>query len=299
MKKTIQVFAIIFSIITVFSCESKRDLNGDLLFGLNPTEDDGNNPQPGTKKYLKKITATYSDGEQSVMIYNYENGKLISAKLEEEESTEDLSLTYDGDVITKLVVKENDGSSVITTYLDLIYTNSKLMSASGKMETEDSTEVMRNETTFSYNNSGVLNKIETLYKGEDIDNPGQYITSYSITSDVLFNSNNISSWKLTTQSISEPPITIPPIIVQSNFSSYDTMKNPFASFPEAFTLASAHFTTSTNSILGLSKNNYKTVAIEVMGTSQTATINYTYDNEGYPTSAVYSDGGIIKFEYTN
>jgi len=299
MKKTIQVFAIIFSVITVFSCESKRDLNGDLLFGLNPTEDDGNDPQPGTKKYLKKITATDSDGEQSVMIYNYENGKLISAKLEEEGNTEDFSLTYDGDVITKLVVKEKEGSDVIISYLDLIYNNGKLTNASGKMETEGSIELMRNETSFSYNNSGIVNKIETLYKMEDIDNPGQYITTFSMTSEVLFNSNNISSWKFTTETISEPPITIPPIVLLTKFNSYDNMKNPYASFPEAFTLASTHFTTSTNSLMGLSQNNYKTAAIEVMGTSQNITINYTYDNDGYPTSATNSDGSTIKFEYTN
>lgn len=297
MKKFLLPFALLLSVFMLFSCESKRAENGDLLFGLDDVPVTGGGGTSGNTKLLSKVTAVDDEGLLTTITYTYTAGKLTAAKYVSEESTEEFTLIYDGTTLTKLNVKKDDGVDVLTSYLDLTYDSGRLVSASGKMEAEGSTELMRNETVFSYNPAGKTNKIVTFLKSEDPDNPGQYINVNSLTSDLQYSGDNISYWKLSMETFMSGPIVIPPMIVEINLSNYDTQKNPFATLPQAFTLAGAHFNSSTNSINGLSKYNYKSVTAVTMGVSQNFTVTYAYDSDGYPVKSTGSDGSVINFEY--
>lgn len=288
MKNTIQIFVLFLSLTTIFSCESKRDIDGDLLIGLHD-HDPNNGENPPAIKHLSKVTKTDADGEQSINTYNYTDGKLTSATISADGSTEDFTLTYDDEKITKLTVINSDGTATSTTDLTLTYLeNGKLDSAIGTTKTEGSAEIWQNENIFSYAGSGKLSKIETTIKKDDPENPGEYIEVSSQTSEISFNSNNVSFWRFNSSA---------PLQMQTTFGDYDNFRNPFASLPSAFILASAHFNISGNGIIGLSGNNFRTTQVIINSKSQENTISYKYDADGYPTHATYSDGSTIEFEY--
>lgn len=295
MTKLINIFSFLFAAFLLFSCEPSRAENGDFLFGVNPGETGGGGEGGGTggnTKRVKKQTIVDDAGAVSFFEYNYTGNKLTSVHSEDEGEISDYTLVYTGETITKLIVVQKDQGETTTSTLDLVYQNGKLASSSGNMETQGA-EINKNVSSYSYDTSGKLKKISTSIQS-DAMNPGTYVELFSLVSDFIFTGNNISTWKFTLTPAPTPPITFPPIIVTSNVSSYDTNKNPLATLPEAFTIAGAHFMTSTNSAFGLSANNYKSV--NVGGVS--GVYSYTYDTDGYPTKAT-SDGATITYEYIN
>lgn len=291
MKKLISFLSFIFSLILLFSCEPGRAENGDLLFGVTGPNQNGGST--GQTKLLKKMTATDSSGEISTITYHYNSGILSSVNVDEDGDQFDISLTYDKDKLSKMVMTQMDGSTIIKTTSDLIYTNGKLTGSNGKMEAGGE-ETYRNETNFAYDIAGKLKMITTSIRQEDIDNPGTYIEFSKQISELLFVGNNISSWKMTTTV--NAPINIPPIVFEVKLSNYDTFKNPLATLPLEFNIAGAHFLVGTNSVQGLSLNNYKTASIKTDGVGDSVNYVYIYDGDGYPTTATASQG-VLKYEY--
>lgn len=292
MNKFINIFTFIFAAFLLFSCEPTRDANGDYLSGIENPGETGGGGSTGNTKRVKKQTIVDDAGAVSFFEYNYTGTKLTSVHSEDEGEISDYTLKYTGEILTQLIVVQKDGSDTTKSTLNLTYQNGKLISSSGNMET-DGTELNKNVTSYTYETSGKLKRISTSIQSDGM-NPGTYVEIFSLVSDFIFTSNNISTWKFTLTTAPTPPITFPPIIVTSTVSSYDTNKNPLATLPEAFTIAGAHFMTSTNSAFGLSANNYKSV--NVGGVSGVYT--YTYDADGYPIKAA-STGATISYTYIN
>lgn len=293
MKNVLNIVALIFSAFILFSCEPGRDENGDLLFGViqNPETGGGNG---GAAKLLKKMTTIDADQNISTFSYNYKEGKLESIIVDEEGETSDLLLTYDKDKISKMVMTQTDGSNIITTTSNLIYTNGQLTGAEGQMESGGE-ELFKNTSIFTYSGT-VLKKIETSIKQKDPENPETYVEAFKQVSDILFQGDNMVSWKMTMTTNAPPPLVIPPVVFDVKFSNYDTFKNPLATLPREFNIAGAHLLSGTNSVQGLSKNNYKTASVTAEGTTQNVTYVYEYDSDGYPKSAT-SAQGTLKYEY--
>ena len=84
MNKILHVFSFLFAIMVLYSCESSRAENGDLLNGVNGGTESGPGSGGGTSddKVLKKVTSIDSDGIASVISYNYNAGKLTTVKVE-------------------------------------------------------------------------------------------------------------------------------------------------------------------------------------------------------------------------
>lgn len=286
MKKLIGFLSFIFSLVLLFSCEPGRAENGDLLFGVN---------EPGQNKLLKKMTATNSDGEISTINYNYNSGILSSINVDEDGDQIDIFLTYDKDKLSKMVLNQMDGATIVNTTTNLIYTNGKLTGSTGNMEAGGE-ELSRNTTSFTYDTAGKLKMITTSILQEDIDNPGTYIEFSKLVSELLFVGNNISSWKMTTSVNTPPQFNIPPIVFEVKLSNYDNFKNPLATLPLEFNIAGAHFLVGTNSVQGLSSNNYKTASVKTDGVGDPVNYVYSYDGDGYPTVATASQE-VLKYEY--
>ena len=296
MNKVLHVFSFLFAIMVLYSCESSRAENGDLLNGIEGT---GTAPGTGggsnTDKVLKKVTIVDSEGISSVFTYNYTAGKLTTAHFEGDGEKTDYTLSYENNLLSKLTILQDDGSTELTTTLNLTYNGGKVAMASGNM-TGGGQELMRNETNFLYDSTGKLKKVDTVMLMEDLDNPGTYKPATKMVSDLLFTGNNLSQWKMTMTTIAPPPIVIPPIVFDIKLSNYDSNKNPWATLPVEFTIAGGHFMTGTNAFTGLSMNNYKTVSVTSSGGNDGGTYAYTYDSAGYPTKAVSAEG-TLTFEY--
>ena len=293
MKKLIGFLSFIFSLVILFSCEPGRAENGDLLFGVNEPGQNGGGT--GQTKLLKKMTATNSDGEISTINYNYNSGILSSINVDEDGDQIDIFLTYDKDKLSQMVLNQMDGATIVNATTNLIYTNGKLTGSTGKIEAGGE-ELSRNETNFTYDTTGKLKMITTSILQEDIDNPGTYTEFSKLVSELLFVGNNISSWKMTTSVNAPPPLNIPPIVFEVKLSNYDTFKNPLATLPLEFNIAGAHFLVGTNSVQGLSLNNYKTASVKTDGVGDPVNYVYSYDGDGYPTTATASQA-VLKYEY--
>lgn len=294
MKKVIGFLSLIFSLIFLFSCEPGRDTNGDLLFGIGESNENGGGA--GKLKLLKKMTATDSDGAVTIFNYSYISGLLKSVAIDEEGNKSDISLTYNKDKIAQFVITEMEGSDIVKTTMNLTYSNGKLTSASGKMESAG-VELTKNFTNFTYDlANGKLKQIITSLSSADPANPGNYVEIFKYVSALTFEGGNISNYKMTLTTNATPPIGIPPIVFDIKMSNYDQFKNPWATLPLEFNMVGAHFLSSTNSVHGLSINNYKTASVTNDGVAEVINYNYVYDAEGYPTAATATQG-VLKFEY--
>lgn len=292
MKKIFGFFSFVFSLMILFSCEPGRAENGDLLFGVKDPNPNGGST--GQTKLLKKMTATNNDGEISTITYNYTKGILNSLNLDEDGAKVDIFLTYDQNKLSKILMTQVDGSTIVNNTVELIYTDGKLTSSTGNMEAGGE-EVSINKTSFTYDGNK-LKTISTSILQEDLDNPGTYKEFSKQVSELLFVGNNISSWKMTTTVNAPPPFNLPPIVLNVTLSNYDTFKNPLATLPLEFNIAGAHFLLGTNSVQGLSLNNYKTASITTDGVGDPVNYVYVYDADGYPTMATV-DQGVLKYEY--
>ena len=281
MKHFFYTFILSLAAFAVSSCDSHTDVDGDLLIGFNDNPTTGTTP---TTKTLKKMVSTDSDGEVSTFNYNYSSGKLSSVSYVAPGISADYTLTYDGNNIIKMMVVSVESGETTTTNLDFTYNGSKLEKATGTMQIEGE-EASQNETTFTYNAAGKISKIYTALKTEGVE-------TLSYESDLVFTGSNITQWKHTITARNTGPITIPPIIFQATLSNYDIYRNPLATLPVNFTLASAHFMTETNSIAGLSLNNYKSITIATDLGNETYNYTYLYDSAGYPTSATSTEGQL-------
>lgn len=297
MNKVLSILTFFFSIVILFSCEPNRDTNGDYLIGVTQPGGNGGGSGGGTgsTKLLKKMTSVDIDGAVSTFTYNYTAGVLTSANLDDDGDKSDFAFSYKDNKLSQFIMNNSDGTNIITTTVNLVYNNGILVSSFGNMESGGE-EATKNNTIYTYNAAGKISKIVTSLTGKDLIDPNNYTEKFNIESNVIFNGDNMSSWKMTVKAITPPPVTIDPIVSNIKFSNYDTKKNPLATLPYELNLAGAHFLTSSNSILGLSTNNYGTAVATTNVDTQTANFTFVYDNDGYPTSAT-SAQGTLNYEY--
>lgn len=291
------IFIYILSFFTVASCTPSLDESGDFLHGVNYdwSSTDGNNGSTLTR-YLSNVTSVASDGEKTTADYSYNGNKLIGVKTVDDYGSETVKLTYNGDLVSQMEITNVESGTTEVTNLNLVYDAGKLKSVTGTTES-GGTLLYKSTTDVTYNSGNKVSKVLTKMNSEDPDNPGQYILEFEVTSDITYNANNISLWKLSTTSVSGGPITIPPIVIESALSNYDSSKNPFGDLPMAYNILSTHYNTSNQGILGLSANNYKNVKITTMGIAQSVSMTYKYNTDNYPTEMTSNLGDKITFKY--
>ena len=286
MNKFFNIFTFIFSLLLVISCEPGRAENGDLLFGVDGNG--GNNGTGGTTttKLLAKVTAPddVSGGSYDIN-YSYTGNQLTGVTTSNNSFSEVIS--YTGSNISKIVRIKDDNGQKLTITNDFMYTGIVLSKIDQKTETGGQI-AMRQTTTFTYDVAGNVTKAVT--KITDAETPPTLL--FTITSDFGFAGGNLSKWDFTLETEPMPPITIPPIILNSVLSNYDSAKSAYNTLPKSYCLYAVHEDTDTMGIYGLSKNNVRT--FNVSGEIQQ--ISYQYDADNYPTSMT-SDGQTVKFEY--
>jgi len=289
----------IFGFFILSSCSPNQDVNGDFLRGVEydtSTNTGGGNGGSTTTRFLSKVSGVDSDGEKTTVDYIYTGSKLTSVKSQFDDGNENAVLTYNSNnQITHMDITNVESGETKLTKLDLVYDSGKLKSVSGT--TESGGKLLYKSTTDITYSGEKVTKVLTKMNAEDPDNPGQFILEYEVTSNLTYAGNNISNWKLATTTASAGPITIPPIVIESALSNYDTNKNPFASLPLAYNILSTHYNTSNQGMLGLSANNYKTIKVTAMGMSQSLTMTYQYNSDSYPTEMTSNAGDKLNFLY--
>lgn len=289
----------IFGFFILSSCSPNQDVNGDFLRGVEydtSTNTGGTDGGSTTTRFLSKVSGVDSDGERTTVDYIYTGSKLTSVKSQFDDGNENAVLTYNSNnQITHMDITNVESGETKLTKLDLVYDSGKLKSVSGT--TESAGKLLYKSTTDMTYSGEKVTKVLTKMNAEDPDNPGQFILEYEVTSNLTYAGNNISNWKLATTTASAGPITIPPIVIESALSNYDTNKNPFASLPLAYNILSTHYNTSNQGMLGLSANNYKTIKVTAMGMSQSLTMTYQYNSDSYPTEMTSNAGDKLNFLY--
>jgi len=289
----------IFGFFILSSCSPNQDVNGDFLRGVEydtSTNTGGTDGGSTTTRFLSKVSGVDSDGERTTVDYIYTGSKLTSVKSQFDDGNENAVLTYNSNnQITHMDITNVESGETKLTKLDLVYDSGKLKSVSGT--TESAGKLLYKSTTDMTYSGEKVTKVLTKMNAEDPGNPGQFILEYEVTSNLTYAGNNISNWKLATTTASAGPITIPPIVIESALSNYDTNKNPFASLPLAYNILSTHYNTSNQGMLGLSANNYKTIKVTAMGMSQSLTMTYQYNSDSYPTEMTSNAGDKLNFLY--
>lgn len=283
MNKIVNIFVFIFAAFFVVSCESSRAENGDFLFGV---ENPGGSS--GVVKKLKSVTSDDGSGEIVIFNYIYASGKL--AKVWADDQSISYDLTYDGNSINKIKIVQDNGGSITTTNFDITYKNGQFSEAKGT-GSEEGGSAFTNTITANYTNKKI-SKLVSKMVGIDSEDPNTTYDLFTVQSDIGYTGNNVSTWKFSTSYPETTPI--PPIVINTRFSEYDTKKNPFNMLPETYNIISSLFGLENTAVTGFSANNYKKVSAD----TESATYTYTYDADGYPTKAVGSNGlGTLTFEY--
>ncbi|MBU8883555.1 hypothetical protein KSK37_10710 [Kaistella sp. DKR-2] len=299
MKKALHIFSFLFSLVVLFSCEPSRAENGDFLNGVDGTGTGSGSGSgtggggTGVVKQLKSVTAKDDTGETITYNYTYTSGKLISVKASDNSVKYDLS--YDGSSINKITVVQNEGTTVTTTNFTLTYSNGKFVEAKGT-GTESTGSSFKNTITATYTDNKI-SKILSKMVGIDSADPNVSYDMFTLQSDITYTGNNIASWKFSTAFPPMPPITIPPIVITSAFSDYDSKINPFNTLPEAYNIVSSLYGLESTAVTGFSANNYKKITVSSGTDTQSATYTYTYDADGYPLKASAGSMGTLTFEY--
>ncbi|QIG90126.1 hypothetical protein G6R40_10845 [Chryseobacterium sp. POL2] len=286
MKFNFKILFVLGAALVMNACDTSRDINGDLLVGVDydGTElpDTGGDNETAVKK-IKKIVDTNVDGETMTTEYTYNGSKLVGVTAKSTEGDDaTYTLVYDGDVLTKVTLNQIEEGEKLDTKFDLNYTGDKLVSCTG-VATSGGEQVHVANTIFSYSASGISN-VKTTYQAGTTE-IGKLETL------IGFASGNINKFNITMTSMGIP------IVTENTPSNYDDKKNPFAAFPEAFKVFSLNFMFGSSPIAVLSKNNYRTLKSVVMGQTMTISVNYEYNADGYPVSGTRSDGGKITFQY--
>lgn len=290
MKNLFYYLSLIFGFLMLSSCDPLQDANGDFLTGIdyNPGTGSGGGQNAVTKN-IKTVTTVDMDGEKVVATYLYTGGRITG--ITSDNNSFKYALSYVGDDISQMDYEYLDtysGEKTVNSQA-LSYTGGRLTSSKGSNKVNG--ELIYNSTT-TYNYDG--DKIKNIItKVKDETNTTEIFT---IQTDYTFNGNNVSGMKYTIKLESEGPVTMEPIEITTAFSNYDVMKNPLNSLPIAFKLVSSHFDLENNVASGLSINNAKTMRVTTNVESISATLNFIYDADGYPTSGT-SGNGTVAFEY--
>jgi len=293
MKKIPAILTLILSLVFLFSCEPSRDENGDFLFGVNQG---GSGSGGGTTviKKLKSVTSKDDTGEIITYNYSYLAGKLVSVTTSDNSIS--YSLFYENNLINKMDIVEDDGSITTTTKFTVTYNNGKFIEANGA-GSENTGNKFTNKITPTYTNNKI-SKIISKMVGIDTADPTVLYDMFTVTSDITYTGNNIATWKFSTAFPLTPPISLPPIVINTTLSDYDTKTNPFNTLPEVYNIISSLYGFDTAAVTGFSANNYRKITVSTQGDTQSATYIYTYDADNYPVKGVASNNlGTLTFEY--
>lgn len=277
MKKLFFPLLLIFSIFLIFSCDSKRDENGDLLFGVddNPITD----TETGTSRLLKKtIEHTFNDEtnewEDITTTYNYTNNKLTSVS--------------DGVTTSTIEYNSNNKISKVTTGSEQV----SVFEYSGNNLSKITTTFTGIGTivgTFVYN-SGKLVKIISI---QDYSLP--FPMKYYFEAENTFTGNNV------TKTVVKPGIYLPNGDLQmmpdeNNIFDikYDTKKNPFNLLPKEFFIMFISIAPQGGAFLS-ANNPTEIKTVNTAGTETQVSI-YIYDNENYPIKMTSGEEFFI-YEY--
>ena len=296
MKNVLNIFTFIFSAVILFSCEPRTDDNGDYLVGLNQTN--SGSGTGGTTSVIKKIkSVTYDDPNAGTvtMNYTYVAGNLVSVRTSDNSISYDL--IYENNIITKINVVEESSNTTKTNFTITYNYNTGIFVQATGLGSEESGTKFTNTITANFANSKVSKVVSKLVGIDSVD-PNITYDLATKQNDLTYTGNNIATWKLVGTVAPNPPIIIPPIIINATFSDYDNKVNPFNNLPQVFNIISSQFDEDKFGITCLSANNYKKINVVSNADNQTATYVYTYDADGYPTKAVASnDLGTLTFEY--
>lgn len=299
MKNILLFFSLFFAAFIISSCDSRRDDNGDLLFGLNPIDNGGNNPST-PNKLLIKTTSTDDEGE--VVIYNYsydDKRRLTGITSNDNSKTVAVLYTTEGK-LSKVTITDNFNGTISTEVLVPTYTNNQISSLENT--TSENGQSIKRVSTYAYSSNGW----PSIVKENIIDPDDNTTVVATIVSNISYSGSNISKWNMKQTIKIGLPVPVfdflQNIELTVELSNFDNKINPYNLFPKDYLIATIHTESDASSILGYSKNNTKTVKMlfsfdgsEPIEGTDTAT--YTYDNDGYPLSSSTSSGGTIVFEY--
>lgn len=294
MKRILNILAFVFSVVILFSCEPRRDDNGDYLFGVDQNTGTGGGGTSGVTKKLKSVT--YDDNGTVVTInYTYLAGNLVSVRTTDNSISYDL--IYENNIIKKINVIEESSNTTKTNFTITYNYNTGIFVQATGLGSEASGTTFTNTITANFANSKV-SKIVSKFVGNDISDPNITYDLYTLQNDLTYTGSNVATWKSTTSFAPTPPIILPPVIITGTFSDYDSKVNPFSTLPEVFNIVSSQFEMDKYGVTSFSANNYKKINVVSNADNQTATYVYTYDADGYPTKAVASNNlGSLTFEY--
>ena len=290
MKNLFYYLSLIFGMLMLSSCDPNQDANGDLLTGIDYNPGTGNGGGQNTvTKNIKTVTTVDMDGEKVVATYLYAGGRIVG--ITSDNNSFKYTLSYSGDQISQMDYEYLDEFSNERTVNSqaLIYTSGKLTSSKGTNKVNGAL-VYNSTTVYNYDGDKIRNIITKI---KDETNTTDIFT---IQTDYTFSGSNVSGMKYTITLEPNGPVTMDPVEIRTAFSNYDVMKNPLNTLPMAFKLVSSHFDLENNVASGLSLNNAKTMTVTTNAESITATLNFLYDTDGYPTSGT-SANGTVAFEY--
>lgn len=263
------------------ACDSASDINGDSLIGMDY---DGVNIKDAKK--IKKIVESDPDGEVITTDYTYNGDNLATVNAKSSEGDAVLyELSYSGELLSKIVSKEvKDGENLQTNY-NLIYDQSgkKLINSNGTTQS-GGVDMFNVLTTYDYTGAKV-GKAVTVYNTAAME-------IGKIETMITYSGDNVSNFDVKT--------TLSGMVfnVKSELFGYDTRKNPFGAFPEAFKAFSINYMMGSAPMAVFSKNNYKYLKVSLEGgPSQGINCDFKYDGDGYPTTGTRDNGTKITFEY--
>lgn len=271
MKKLVGFLSFIFSVVILFSCEPGRDESGDLLFGVNP-------PNQNEARLLKKMIShsqdeDSGDWEESSVTYNYTSNKLVSYT---DGSGEATMLTYNNDKkISKLsstaqtAVFQYIGENVskITTTIAGVATINATYTFTG-------TKLTKSVSVQEYS----LPMPMKLYMETSYEYTGANMTKAIIKNGVYLPGDGLEMIP------GEQILTF----------TYDAKKSPYQLLPKEFITYLAGI--APHGAAFLSTNNFTKMSISDGATPVSTTYTYTYDKEDYPVEMKAGEE-FIKYEY--
>jgi len=296
MKNILFYITIVFGIFTLSSCEPSQDTDGDFLNGV--TYDNTGTGGTGTTpaKLLKKVTID-DDGDVLIYTYTYNSSKRLTGVTTDDGSIK-INITYaSSGNISKIVRTENSMGTISTEEIVPVYTSNQITKLN--VTHNEASKSIKSVANLTYAPNGWPATIKEEIYGEDNTSVvANFVSSLS------YSGNNISKWNFKSSFKTGLPVPVFDFLQEMELtvtlSDYDNKINPYNLLPKDFLISTVHAEADASSITGFAKNNSKkaNVVFVFNGTPLTdsQTMSYTYDKDGYPTSVGSADI-LTKFEY--
>lgn len=278
MKKFIGFLTFVFSLVILFSCEPSRDVNGDLLFGLNNEGQTGGGTT-ATRLLKKMISHGLNDEtgewEDETLTYNYLNNKLMSYS---DESGELTSFEYSAN--NKISRISSSGQTT-----DFQYAGGNVA-----MIKTDLAGVAKINSTFTYTGTKVTKSISIQDYSAPFPMKMYFETTYEYQGEnmvkALFKTGVYSPTGELEMSPEDQNVVIT--------FSYDTKKSPYRLLPNEFITYLAGF--GFHGAAYFSANNFTKMTATQGGIPVITAYTHIYDSENYPVETKNGDE-YLKYEY--